>query len=96
MQATNSLAGLLDGLSATLKETAEAVRKLHDREAELPSVLKVKHLVELEGWSPSTIWRKAKLGELGPTLSGPREPLRFDRDVYLAHRRRRHKRAAEG
>ena len=89
-QTSTSLANFLDGLATTLKEAAHAARSIHDREASLPSVLHTRHISELEGWSDTTTWRKAKLGEYGSAvLSAPGEPLRVDRDTYLANRHER-------
>jgi hypothetical protein len=89
MQTSHSLAAFLDELSATLKEAATAVRTIDDRAADLPPTLRLRHIARFEGWSDSTTWRKAKLGRLGPTINGPGEPIAFDRDTYLHHRRRR-------
>jgi hypothetical protein len=84
MQPTiSSLANFLDDLSATLKEAAETARKLRDREADLPPVLHTRHIAAHQDISPTTAWRKARLGEFGPLLSEPGEPVRIAREDYL-------------
>ena len=80
---TSALANFLEGLSATLKEAAEAARKLHDGEADLPPVLHTRHIAVHQDISPTTAWRRARLGKYGPLLSDPGEPLRLARETYL-------------
>jgi hypothetical protein len=90
----SSLANLLDGLAATLKEAAVAARGLSDDGLDdLPTVLTTRDLARLENQSVSTIWRRAHAGAAGglpPPISKPRagQPIRWYREVYLAHRRR--------
>jgi hypothetical protein len=103
MPESQSLANLLDGLAATLKEAALAARELSgDDFADLPPVLTARHLAKLENQSLTTIWRRAHMGPAGG-LPPPIDPpgagtmLRWYREVYLEHRRRKQRaRAAEG
>ena len=78
-----SLADFLHNLGEVLQEAATAARKIGDRTADLPAVLYKRHIANHQGISPTTAWRKARLGEYGPLLSGPGEPIRIDRDTYL-------------
>jgi hypothetical protein len=87
--ACTSLADFLDQLAGTLKDAAVAARAIADPTLDLPPTLTTGDVAALENWSRSTVWRKAKLGELDGLISAPDEPLRFDRDTYLEHRRRR-------
>ena len=103
MQESQSLANLLDGLAATLKEAAAAARGLsHDGLDDLPPVLGIRHIAKLENQSVSTIWRRVHQGAAGglpPTIDLPRsgKPNRWYREVYLEHRRRKAEaRAASG
>ena len=89
MPTSHSLATFLDELSVTLREAAATARAIDDHEADLPPTLKLRHLAKLERVSTSTAWRKAKLGQLGPLLNGPGQPIEIDRDTYLKHRRQR-------
>jgi hypothetical protein len=93
MQTSVALADFLDQLAGTLKEAAIAARAIHDREADLPATLSVRHVAELEDCAPSTVWRRGKLGQIAGVISAPGEPLKFDRDTYLAHRRKRREQA---
>ena len=92
---SQALADLLDGLAATLKETAAAARHLTGNELfdDLPMVLSTRHMARLEGQTVSTIWRRAHQGPSGglpPTIEPPAagKPLRWYKEAYLAHRRR--------
>ena len=78
-----SLADFLDNLSAVLQEAATAARRIGDRTADLPPVLYTRHIADHQGISSTTAWRKARLGEYGPLLSGPCEPIRIARETYL-------------
>jgi hypothetical protein len=95
MHQSQSLATLLDGLAATLKEAAVAARELSgDEFADLPPVLNARHLAKLENQSISTIWRRTHMGPEGG-LPPPIDPpgagtmLRWYKEVYLEHRRRK-------
>jgi hypothetical protein len=100
MHQSQSLANLLDGLAATLKEAAVAARGLSDAGLDdLPAVLTTRDLARLENQSITTIWRRAHMGPAGglpPPISKPKagQPIRWYREVYLEHRRR--KATAEG
>jgi hypothetical protein len=93
MQTSISLADFLDQLAGTLKEAADAARSLRDREADLPATLSVRHIAQLEDCATSTVWRRGKLGQIAGVISAPGEPLKFDRDTYLAGRRKRREQA---
>ena len=76
---TSALANFLEGLSATLKEAAEAARKLHDGEADLPPVLHTRHIAVHQDISPTTAWRRARLGSMAPCF-----PTRASRSGWRA------------
>jgi hypothetical protein len=91
-----AFADLLDGLASTLQETASAARKLAGTPEfdDLPPVLTTRDLARLENQSTTTIWRRAHMGVAGglpPTIDPPRAnvPLRWYREAYLEHRRRK-------
>jgi hypothetical protein len=98
----SSLANVLENLAETLKEAAEAARGLSgDDFADLPPVLKTRHVAKSENQSETTIWRRAYMGPAGglpPPIDPPGsgKPLRWYKEAYLEHRRRKARATAEG
>ena len=101
MQQAQSLANLLAGLAAKLDEAAVAARELSDDDGldGLPSVMSTRDMAKAENQSVTTIWRRAHQGTAGglpspidPPRSG--KPIRWYREVYLEHRRRKAQAAA--
>jgi hypothetical protein len=92
-----SLSTSLKEIAANLQRAAENILSLpiDMDERDLPPVLFVRHVAKYEGWSKATVWRKAHLGLLPPTITPPKtgEPLRWDKQVYLAVRRQHREQA---
>lgn len=92
---TQSLASFLDNLSALMAQAAETARGLEDTAPDLPPVLQTRHIARHQGVTPQTAWKRAKLGDYGPLMNKPGEPIRIARDSYLRNCRRATQ-AAEG